>query len=265
MRKIIGLLTILAFAGAAMADWSEDFTTSPIGTGRDGSYVAGTDWTVTSNYVRWETGFTPTDGYLRIGYNNGSTSGQGPGGGAANTATVIHTGSTDGVGTYYALCKEYRQMVIFNYQDANNYYFVIGSTGRQYRWNSGGEFGGGPGNCTTSFGMVLSGTTLWIDGHDDPNGVTVDSAVGQRFDFTIVWDPNANTVDVTHVWYDNYAHTESGSTFTDPNYWESGNMGIKSSASSMVYVTDMSYVIPEPATVALLGLGACLPLLRKRR
>ncbi len=232
----------------------------------------GTDWTVTSNYIKNSRVDGPATSYLRMGYNNGNDQGVGPGGGDATTAQVV-SNFVSGSGTYNATFLQHRDIFKFNYQNANNYYMVYVLSYDNYFWSNAGDgFAafGPTNNSPIAIAAVVNGNVHYL-----ANGPLLGPSQGENggVDLSLAWDAAANTIQLTITMTQDPA--SGGGTLidhavvnvTDPNLWESGKVGFQSSASSNTALDLASFevLVPEPATMTMLVLGGIGALLRRRK
>ncbi len=215
---------------------------------------------------------------LRMGYDNGGDQGVGPGTGGDASAAAVISKFVDGSGTYAVTWLDHRDRIIFNYQNANNYYFMEVQDGGNWVQSEGGTENGVsiPGYWANNKSCFQIG--MLVNGHRYIFGSSGDGVNwpglggGGKVELSFTWDATANTIAGTlNSWNALGAPLVSNGTFsaTDPDYfgWNSGKVGFQSSAYNNTYTDFASFevLVPEPATMTMLVLGGIGALLRRRK
>ena len=230
MRSWLMSIIVFSFfvATGLYASFHEEFQTDGIiGANTGVAYVAGADWTVTHGLANTAL-FTGGTGLVKIAYNH--TSSVGPNDGDPH---LLVRNDTLGEGAYEARFVDYRPKLMFGYQNASNYYFVVCNR----------QFYAGVGTVGIVFGHRVNNADTFLAGVD-----TIDSAeeaVNDIEAITVEWDPSVDTVQVSVVWTDVTGTTNkfNGIAFgaSDENVFEEGKCGV-GNATDTFTVTEIDYI-----------------------
>ena len=213
---------------SVLADFSEEFQTDGIiGANQGGAYVAGADWTVTHGLANTAL-FTGGTGLVRIAYSHGTSVGPNDG-----TPHLLVRNDTLGEGTYEARFVDYRPKLMFGYQNASNYYFVVCNR----------QFYTGVGTVGIVFGHRVNNADTFLAGVDTIG--STEEAVDDIEAITVEWDPSVDTVQVSVVWTDVTGTTNkfNGIAFgaSDENVFEEGKCGV-GNALDTLNATEIDYI-----------------------
>jgi len=265
-KHVMGWMCVVALLAApavATAGVAYNFTTADydFGSGTGAGYTAGADFTMVRGYAIQD---TPAD-RLKLGNVAGATR-VGPGG--AQTLALENTLGLAG-GTYKAIIGGGTirdASLVFGYTDDNNYYRVGFKDNNVYGFGGCAQFIKRVGGVTTRLSPTANGAGPAMD---DIATVTVN------------WDPGTGQIDVdvvrtipagTVLVLDTTALPSWNFTDTSHSGGQVGLWQATSYANAGTYMAlelpdppAAAKPIPEPAALALFGLGGIVALARRRR